>query len=87
MRMIQRKIRQDSVIKLFERFLEFCRIHDEVITTGAYSISGRTKENKKAITLRIDIDKISDKSSEAHTGTVFVGYGNTENTISLSLEH
>lgn len=85
MRMIQRGIGQEAVINLFRQFIEFCQKTDEVIIVGAYTLFGKVKTIRKAITLRIDVDKISDETGEAHTVTVFVGSGNAENTIFLSL--
>jgi hypothetical protein len=84
MRMIQRGIKISLVVEIFRRFIEYCRANNEIITVGAYSIL--KKIEKKTVTLRIDVDEINDNSGEAHTVTVFIGYGDTENTIFLSLE-
>jgi hypothetical protein len=84
MRMIQRGIKVNAVADIFKKFIEFCTLKNELITIGAYSILG--KIGKKTLTLRIDVDRISDKAGEAHTVTIFVGYGNTENTVVLFLE-
>ena len=84
MRMIQRGVKLESVVNIFRRFIDYYKSNDEIITVGKYSILDRV--NKKTITLRIDIDEITDETGEAHTVTVFFGYGNTENTIFLSLE-
>ncbi len=84
MRMIQRGVKLDSVVNIFRRFIEYYRSNDEAITVGKYSILD--KINKKTVTLRIDIDRITDETGDAHTVTIFFGYGNAENTIFLSLE-
>lgn len=83
MRMIQRGIKMNAIVDIFKQFLEHCRLNEEVITIGAYTILSKTE--KKIVTLRIDVDKITDKEGEAHTVTVFIGYGNAENTVLLSL--
>ena len=84
MRLVQRGIKLESVADIFRQFIEYCTLNDVIITVGAYSILG--KVNKKSITLRIDVDEITDEIGKAHTVTVFFGYGNTENTIFLDLE-
>ncbi len=84
MRMIQRGIALETVTNLFNRFIDKCVTNNDLITVGAYTIFG--KFNRKRITLRLDIDKISDEKGEAHTVTIFVGSGNTENTFLIALE-
>jgi hypothetical protein len=84
MRMIQRGITLQTIINLFSRFIEKCESNNDLITLGAYTIFG--KFNNKQITLRLDVDSISDEKGEAHTVTVFVGSGNTENTFLIALE-
>jgi hypothetical protein len=84
MRMIQRGIALQTVTNLFIRFIDKCESNNDLITVGAYTIFG--KFNKKQITLRLDVDRISDEKGEAHTVTIFVGIGNTENTFLIALE-
>jgi hypothetical protein len=80
MRMVQRSLNQQKITNLFTRFIEICEAKSETITIGAYTIFD------KSMTLRIDVDEISDEKGVAHTVTVFVGKGNTENTISINTE-
>lgn len=86
LRMIQRGINQEVIIDIFKRFVEFCRENDEIIIVGAYTIFGKSATQNKPITLRVDIDEISEKEGKAHTVTVFVGSGNKEETVFVSLE-
>ncbi len=80
LRMTQRGVNQEKVIALFTRFVEFCKISGEIISVGAYTIFS------KSLTLRIDVDKVSDIGGEAHTVTIFFGKGNTAQTIVINFE-
>ena len=80
LRMTQRGINREKVIALFRRFVEFCKASDEIISVGAYTIFS------KSLTLRIDVDKVSDIGGEAHTVTVFFGKGKAEQTIVIDFE-
>lgn len=86
LRMVQRGISREAVVRLFEKFLEFCRSNDEIIMVGAYTIFGKIDSPSKSVTLRIDVDNVSDWKGEAHTVTVFVGSGNVEDTLFIELE-
>lgn len=85
LRMIQRGFSLESIIGLFQKFLEFCKANDETITIGAYTIFGKPFPRTPLITLRIDIDEIKETHGKAHTVTVFAGRGNAENTIEIAL--
>ncbi len=85
MRMVQRGIDIESITDLFNKFLKFCDENEEIITVGAYSIFGRPNPQSPKLTLRLDIDEITDKQGKAHTVTIFVGRGNTENITELIL--
>jgi hypothetical protein len=80
LRLIQRNITQQAIINLFTSFVEICEAKSETVTVGAHTIFD------KSMTLRIDVDEISDEKGFAHTVTVFVGKGNTEHTISINTE-
>jgi hypothetical protein len=58
-----------------------CRQDADTTAVGTTALPNQLRKN---ITLRIDVDKVSDEIGEAHTVTVFVGIGNTENTIFCS---
>lgn len=85
MRMTQRGISQTEIVRLFERFLEFCAGEKQIIIIGAYTIFGKANPRGSTITLRIDVDEIRRKEGKAHTVTVFVGRGDTTQTLEISL--
>jgi hypothetical protein len=78
--MIQRGIKKETIEFLFTQFLQKV----EIFTLGAYTIHGKVKDRK--ITLRIDIDNISDEEGKAHTVTVFIGSGDSSETISVLID-
>lgn len=82
LRMVQRGISQSEVMDLFRRFLEACSSSEQTITTGPYTIFGRT-ERRRSITVRADVDVISDEGGEAHTVTVLSGRGVNDETIAV----
>jgi hypothetical protein len=80
LRMIQRGISQETIEKFFTKFIQKV----EIISIGAYTIYGKVQDRK--ITLRLDIDYVSDIKGEGHTVTVFVGSGDTRETISVLID-
>ncbi len=84
--MIQRGITRETVVNFFKRFVEFSRDNGEIIIVGAYSILGKPDSKSKLITLRIDVDEVSEEKGAAHVVTVFVGSGNVEDTLFITLE-
>lgn len=80
LRMTQRGVKPKQIIALFTRFIEFCSTNGEIINVGAYTVFDGV------LTLRVDIDDISDQGGKAHTATVFLGKGNTERTIVINFE-
>lgn len=85
LRMVQRGISQEAIVNLFTRFIKFCDAVKQPIIIGAYTIYGKYKPRGLVITLRIDIDKIDDKQGAAHTVTVFVGRGGSNETEIINL--
>lgn len=82
LRMVQRGISLKTTEDLFRRFIEQCQASEQVITTGPYTIFGKTSPRGKSITLRVDIDAVTDDSGRARVVTVFVGRsGNEEITV------
>lgn len=81
--MIQRGISQSAVTDLFRRFVEACSASQLIITTGPYTIFGRTEPRGRLITLRADVDVVTDESGEAHSVTVLVGRGDDVETIAV----
>lgn len=85
LRMVQRSIGQNTIVNLFTRFVEFCDAVKQPIIISAYTIYGKDKPRGSAITLRIDVDEIDDKQGAAHTVTVFVGRGGSNETEAINL--
>ena len=85
MRMMQRGIKQREIINLFERFLEFCESENQIISVGAYTIFGKSNTRSSPLTLRIDVDKVEKDENRAHTVTIFIGRGDTSETIEVNL--
>jgi len=75
LRMVQRGIRIETVLNLFQRFVEFCAANGETIVTGPYAVYGRVTSREASLTLRFDIDVVSDDNGQAHVVTVFIGRG------------
>jgi len=83
LRMVQRGISQDAVTELFRRFVEVYSASEILITTGPYTIFGLTEPRGKLITLRADIDAVTDKSGQAHAVTVLAGRADHAETIAV----
>ncbi len=83
MRMMQRGIKREEIVNLFERFLDFCRFENELITIGGYTIFGKSNSGNSPVTLRIDVDNVEE--NKAHTVTVFIGRGDTTQTTEINL--
>jgi len=85
LRMIQRGIKLEAVEKLFEKFLQHCAENNLIINVGAYTIFGKPALRASSITLRIDVDEVSDFSGKAHTVTIFIGRGDSFETEEILL--
>jgi len=85
MRMTQRGISDEEIIRLFEKFLRFCADENQIITVGAYTIFGKASPRSLPLTLRIDVDEIDENESQAHTITIFVGRGDARQTVEINL--
>ncbi len=85
LRLVQRGISLEAITILFKKFLEYCAENEEIITVGAYTIFGRPSPVNNLITLRLDVDEIEENQGKAHTVTVFVGRGDTQNTVEIAL--
>lgn len=85
LRMVQRGVKSEDVSDMFRAFAELQKLRDEVIFAGHYAVYGRLRARKIFITLRIDIDKIHDEVGEGHVVTVYLGRGNTEDSIEIDL--
>lgn len=77
LRMVQRGIKMDTLLNLFQRFIQFHEASGELITTGPYSVFERPKPREATVTLRFDVDLVSDEGGQAHIVTVFTGRGHS----------
>src|SRR5919205_1236614 len=73
LRMIQRGMRLSDLSRLFQRFLERYRTIHEVVSPGAYIILGRPKARMPKITLRVDVDSVTDELGQSHAVTMYLG--------------
>jgi hypothetical protein len=83
LRMVQRGISQSAITDLFRRFVEACSVSELIIIAGPYTIFGRIEPRGKLITLRADLDLVTDESSQAHVVTVLAGRGDNLETITV----
>ncbi|MGQ0763975.1 MAG: hypothetical protein ACT4OT_18445 [Acidobacteriota bacterium] len=83
LRMVQRGISLKAVADLFRRFVEAFSASELIIVTGPYTIFGRTEPRGKLITLRADVDVVTDESGQAHAVTVLVGWAYDVETIAV----
>lgn len=83
LRMVQRGISLKMTEELFRRFIEKCQVSKQVITTGPYTIFGKTAPRGKSVTLRVDLDVVTDESGQAHVVTVFVGRSGDEEIAAI----
>lgn len=85
LRMIQRGMNLSDVSGLFRRFIEtFSAVGEEVIV-GGYVISGRPKARAASMTLRVDVDSITDEFAQSHVVTIYLGRGDTEGATLIEL--
>ena len=85
LRMTPRGIHLETVTALFARFVEHCRASSQLIAVGPYTIYSRLAPRATPLTLRVDVDDISDEQGQAHTVTVFVGHGDSYSTEEVNL--
>jgi hypothetical protein len=72
LRMVQRGVKPDSVKRLFQRFVENSIVSGEVISPGPYAVAGRPEPRSRRLSLRVDIDLVTDIVGEAHVVTLFL---------------
>ncbi len=85
LRMIQRGKKLSDVSALFRRFLESSLVAGDVIVVGAYVITGRPRARGARMTLRVDVDSVSDESGQSHVVTMYLGQGDSENMTLIDL--
>jgi hypothetical protein len=85
LRLVQRGMKLPDISGMFRRFLETYAAASEVITVGGYIISGRLKARAARITLRIDVDSVTDEFGLCHLVTIYVGRGDSGNMTRIDL--
>ncbi len=86
LRSVQRGISIRVVTSLFRRFVEFSNQQAVSITIGNYSVTARPAPRERRVTIRFDIDEVSEAEGAAHVVTVVFGVTTVdtdENVIEL----
>ena len=83
LRMVQRGIKQVDLSALFRRFVETYVAAEQVLTVGPYTICGRLKSRAVIVTVRADIDSITDVSGQSHGVTIYIGRSTGEDTVDI----
>lgn len=83
LRMVQRGIKQVDVSALFRRFVETYMAAEQILAVGPYTLCGRLKSRAVIVTVRADIDSITDDSSQSHVVTIYIGRGAGEDTVDI----
>lgn len=83
LRMVQHGVKLEEVNTLFQRFVEYCVASAEIITSGPYTIFGRPEPRSARLTLRVDVDVVTDESGAAHVVTVFIGRSDSIDVIEV----
>jgi hypothetical protein len=86
LRMIQRGIRLLDVSGLIRLFLETHSATGQVVTVGGHIISGRPKGRSRRVTVRVDVDSVTDVLGQSHVVTVYFGRGDSENMTLIDLD-
>lgn len=85
LRMVQRGVRLLDISDLFRLFIEKHASSRQLIFIGHFTLVGRIKQRNILVTIRIDVDVVTDTSGKAHVVTVHMGRGNTEGTTEIDL--
>lgn len=85
LRMVQRGVKLNDASAFLHSFANLYFVQEQSLFTGHYSIYGRIKARNLYVTIRIDVDLITNVKGEAHVVTVHLGRGNTEGMIKVEL--
>ncbi len=86
LRSVQRGISIRVITSLFRRFVNFSNQQAVVITVGNYSVTARPAPRERIITIRFDVDEVSEMEGAVHVVTVVFGMttvNSAENIIEL----
>jgi len=73
LRIVQRGIPVPTLASLFRRFVELSNQQGVAITAGNYSVTARLAPHKRRVTVRFDVDQVTEKAGMAHVVTVVIG--------------
>lgn len=86
LRSVQRGLSIPTLASLFRRFVEFSNQQGVVITAGNHSVTARPAPRERRVTVRFDIDQVTEEAGAAHIVTVVIGtttVDRDENTVDL----
>ncbi len=85
LRMIQRGIKLNDVSIFFRSFVELYFANEQSIFIGHYTLYCRVKPRNLPVTIRVDVDVITDIKGEGHIVTIHKGRGNNEGMVEVDL--
>lgn len=85
LRMVQRGVKLNDISVFFRAFAELYYAEEQSIFIGHYALYGRIKLRNLFVTVRLDIDLVTDFEGEGHIVTVHIGRGNNEGMINVDL--
>ncbi len=85
LRMVQRGIKLTDVSIFFRSFVKLYEVSGKTIFIGHYALYGRLKLRNIFVTVRVDLDEVTDVEGLGHIVTVHIGRGNAEGIIEEDL--
>jgi hypothetical protein len=85
LRMVQRGVKLNDVSAFFCSFVELFTAEKQSIFVGHYALYGRIKRRNFFVTVRIDLDMVTDVEGIGHVVTVHIGRGNNEGMMEVDL--
>lgn len=73
LRSVQRGLPVPTLASLFRCFVEFSNQQGVAITAGNYSVTARPAPRERRITVRFDVDQVTEEAGVAHVVTVVIG--------------
>ncbi len=85
LRMVQRGIRLSDASAFFRSLINLYAAEDQSVVIGHYALYGPIKPRNLFVTVRIDLDMITDVKGAGHVVTVYTGRGNNQGLIEVDL--
>lgn len=85
LRMVQRGVKLNDVSAFLRSFAELYKAEKQSIIIGHYALYGRIKRRNLFVTVRIDLDMVTDVEGIGHVVTVHIGRGNNEGMMEVDL--